>query len=121
MRSSIAHVAVEAGMISVRRSSPYLSTISRELVADDLALARLGGEDVLVVGDLGLELGGLVEDLLALERGEAAQLQVEDRVGLDLVDVEQLHQARARLVDVGRAADQRDDLVERVERLEVAA
>ena len=60
-------------------------------------------------------------DLLALERGEAAQLHVEDRVGLQLVDVEQLHQPVAGLVDGRRAADEGDDLVERVERLEVAA
>jgi hypothetical protein len=63
----------------------------------------------------------LVDDLLTLEGGEAAQLHREDRVGLDLVDVEQLHEALARLVDRRRAADERDDLVERVERLEVAA
>ena len=53
--------------------------------------------------------------------GEPAQLHVEDRVGLHLVDVEQLDQAVAGLVDVGAAADQRDDLVERVERLDQAA
>ena len=63
----------------------------------------------------------LVDDLLALQGGEAAQLHVEDRGGLHLVDVEQRHQAVARLVDGRRAPDQRDDLVERVERLEVAA
>ena len=92
-----------------------------ELVDDDLPLARLVGEDVLEVGDLELELGQVVDDLLALEGGQPAQLHVEDRGGLDLVDLEQLHQAGAGLVDVGRAPDQRDDLVERVERLDQAA
>ena len=79
------------------------------------------GEDRLVLEDLRLELGVALEDLLALQRGQPAQLQVEDRVRLELVDVEQLHQAGAGLVRVGRPADERDDLVERVERLEVPA
>ena len=70
---------------------------------------------------IALELGQPVDDLLALEGGQPAQLHVEDGLGLDLVDLEQLHQAGARLVDVGRAADQRDHLVERVERLDQAA
>ena len=79
------------------------------------------GEDRLEVGDLRLELGRLVDDLLTFERREAAQLHREDRVGLDVVDVQERLQAVARVVDGRRAADQRDDLVERVERLEVAA
>ena len=92
-----------------------------ELVVDDLALAGLVGEDVLEVGDLELDLGQAVDDLLPLEGGQPAQLHVEDRVGLDLVDVEQLDQARAGVVDLGGATDQRDDLVEHVERLDQAA
>ena len=64
---------------------------------------------------------GLVDDLLTLERREAAQLHREDRVGLDVVDVEERLESVARLVDGRRPADERDDLVERVERLEVAA
>ena len=63
----------------------------------------------------------VVDDLLALQGGQAAQLHVEDGLGLHLVDLEQPHQPGARLVDGGRAPDQRDDLVERVERLEQAA
>ena len=70
---------------------------------------------------LALELGEPVDDLLALQRGQPAQLHVEDRVGLDLVDLEQRHQAAAGVVDVGGAADQRDDLVQRVQRLDQAA
>ena len=67
------------------------------------------------------ELLGLVDDLLALERREAAELELEDGAGLQLVDVEQVDEAVAGLFDRGRAADEGDDLVERVERLEVAA
>jgi hypothetical protein len=49
------------------------------------------------------------------------QLHRQDRVGLDVVDLEEILQALTGLVDRRRAADQRDDLVERVEGLEVAA
>ena len=65
----------------------------RQLVGDDLPLAGLVGQDVLEVGDPQLELGEVVDDLLALEGGQPAQLHLEDGVGLDLVDVEQLDQA----------------------------
>ncbi len=68
-----------------------------------------------------LDLGELVDDLLALEGGQPAQLHVEDRVRLELVDLEQLDQALAGVVDLGRAPDQRDHLVEHVERLDQAA
>ena len=64
-----------------------------QLVADDLPLPLGPGEDVLQVRDLALDLGQLVDDLLALQRGEPPQLHVQDRLGLDLVDVEQLDQA----------------------------
>ena len=67
------------------------------------------------------ELVVVVDDLLALQGREPAQLHVEDRLGLQLVDLEQPHEPGARRVDGGRAADERDDLVERVERLEQAA
>ena len=68
-----------------------------------------------------LDLGQLVDDLLALEGGEPPQLHVQDGLGLHLVDVEQHDQALARDLDRLRGADQRDDLVQRVERLDVAA
>src|SRR5690606_23153709 len=88
-----------------------------EFLADDLALTGLAGEDLLVLGDATLELGQLVEDLLTLERGEPTQLHVQDRGGLELVDLEQLHQTLSCLLDGRAASDQRDDLVELVERL----
>ena len=57
------------------------------------ALALRLGQDVFQVGDLGLDLGQVVDDALAFQGGQAAQLHVQDRLGLDLVDVEQLDQA----------------------------
>ena len=114
------HVAVERQDLR----APLVAVLGDdlgELLGDDPALPLGRGEDVVVVGDLPLELGQLVDDPLPLQRGEPAQLQVEDGERLLLVDVEQRHQARARLVGRRRVADQRDDLVERVERLREAA
>ena len=97
------HVAVEArhdvraALIAVLRHD------LGEFVGDDRALALGAREDVAEVGDLGLERLGLVDDLLALERGEAAQLHREDRVGLQLVDVEEALESIAGIVDRRRA------------------
>ena len=89
-----------------------------QLVGHDGPLPLGLGEDVLEVEDHRLELVVLVDDLLALEGGQATQLHLEDRAGLDLVDLEQLDQPVAGRLDGLRPADQGDDLVERVERLE---
>ncbi|SIK41608.1 Uncharacterised protein [Mycobacteroides abscessus subsp. abscessus] len=61
-----------------------------EFVLDDGALTFRLGQDVLEVGDLGLDLGEVVDDLLPLQGRQATQLHVEDGLGLDLVDVQQL-------------------------------
>ena len=66
-----------------------------ELLAHDGALALRLGQDVLEVGDLGLDLREIVDDALALEGGQPAQLHIENGLGLDVVDVEQLDQALA--------------------------
>ena len=92
-----------------------------QLVAHDGALALRLGQDVFQFGDLGLDLGQIVDDALALQCSQPAQLHVQDRLRLDFVDVEQLDQALARVVDGLRRPDQRDHLVERVERLDQAA
>ena len=91
-----------------------------EFAGDDGALTLGRGEDVVEVVDAGLEFAVLVHDLLALEGGQAAQLEGQDGVGLDGVHVEQLDEAVAGLVDRGGAADEGDDLVEGVEGLQVA-
>ncbi len=92
-----------------------------ELIADDRALALRLGQDVLEVGDLGFDLGQIVDDALTFQGGQPAQLHIEDGLGLDLIDVEQLHQPAARDIGVGRRPDQRDDLVERIEGLDQTA
>ena len=110
-----------AAMMRERRSSPYFSTISLTLVAHDAALALRLGQDVFQVGDLGLDLGQVVDDALPFQGGQPAQLHVQDRLGLDLVDVEQLDQTLPGDVDGLRRPDQRDHFVERVERLDQTA
>ena len=89
-----------------------------QFLADDLPLPFGRGQDRLVVGDLRHELVVLVDELLALQGGEPAQLHVEDGPGLLLVDLQQVHQA---LLGRGRrlaAPDQRDHLVDPVDGLE---
>ena len=62
----------------------------------------------------------LLLDALALECGQRAQPQVEDRLGLDLGQLELLLESGAGLVRILRLADQLDDGVEVVERLQIA-
>ncbi len=113
------HVAVEREDVC-----PTLVAIAGdellELFADDVALTLRRHEDLVEVRDLALELGILVRETLALHGSQRAQLEGEDRAGLELVDVEELHQAGACVLDGRGRADERDDLVEDVESLEVA-
>src|SRR6185295_5646928 len=91
-----------------------------ELVHHDPVDAPGGGEDVLEVGDRDPELLELVLDLLALETGEALQLQLEDLVGLDLREAPAGDEAVLGLGRRLRSADERDHLVEVVEGLHEA-
>ena len=45
-----------------------------QLIVDNLALALLAGEDILQVGDFALDLRQLVNDLLAFQCSQLAQL-----------------------------------------------
>ena len=105
---------------------------------DDRLDAGAGAQDVEIVGDLGGELVELLLDLLAPERGEALQPQIEDGARLfvgkprgagrrhpvarvvDQLDQRDrggrrpfaLHQGLAGRVRIGRRADQPDHLVD---------
>ena len=100
----------------MRRSSPYFVADFAQLVDDDLHQQLVAGQDRAQPLDQLQQLGQLVEDLLALEAGEALQLHVEDGLRLDLAEAELRHQAVARLGRVLRRADERDHRVEVVER-----
>ncbi len=70
------------------------------------------GQQVFQEGDRGQRFFVLVLDLLALERRQPPQLQVEDRLGLDFRELEALHQARPGGVHVLRLANGLDHLVQ---------
>ena len=114
------HVAVVGDELRAAVVAVLLDDLG-QLVVDDLPLPLGGVEDRLQVGDAGLDLGQLVEDPLPLQGGQPAQLHVQDRGRLDLVDVEQLHQPAAGGVGRLAVADEGDDRVEVVEGLGVAA
>ena len=78
----------------------------RGLVAEELAQLLDARQQLLV----------LLLDLVALEAGEPLEAQVEDRLRLRSRELERVHERVARRVDVGRLADDADDLVEVVER-----
>ena len=59
----------------------------------------------------------LLDDLVALELREALEPHVQDRLRLDLREVEARHQGVLRGIRALRLADQADDLVEVLHRL----
>src|SRR5207249_2885679 len=77
-------------------------------------------EDRAQLADSLLQIGVLLLDALALEAGERAEPEVEDRLRLDLAEREALHQLSPGVVGVVRGPNERDDLVDRVERDQVA-
>ncbi len=89
----------------------------RQLGTDDLTLTILRSQNGLQVGNRRLKLLQAVNDLLALQSGQTTKLHVQNRLGLDLINVQQLLQALIGLVGVRRAANQRHNLVDHVERL----
>ena len=68
--------------ITVRRGVANSVLHRGELVLDDGLDAGARAQDVEIVGDLGGELVELVRDLVAAERGQALQAQIEDGLGL---------------------------------------
>ena len=87
-----------------------------ELLLDHAAELLRALQQRVEVLDARDELGLLLVELGAGEPREAAQRHVEDVVRLDLAELELLHQLRPGFLGVLRAADDRDDLVEVVER-----
>ena len=91
-----------------------------ELVGDDLPQQLLVGEDRVEVLDGALELGLLLLQLQLAELGQAAQRHVEDVVGLDVGELEDLDEPLLGRGRVVRAADDLDDLVDVEDRDEQA-
>src|SRR5713226_2733454 len=111
-----------------------------KLVDDHGAQLFLGAENGFVLGDVVTDLLELVRNFVDRKLGQAVQLQFENRVSLlggerlfgaqlgsaaggvdvDLLAAEECDQILARIGAVGAAADDRDDVVEMVERGEIA-
>ena len=88
-------------MISVRRSSPNLGDDLGQFFADDLAPSLRVGQNRIEFSDLGFEFRCLVDDLLALQSGQTAKLHVEDGPGLQLIDLEQVDEPVAGILNGG--------------------
>ena len=115
IRSSGRRSATTSSRISVRRSSPNCCLDLHELVDDDLLDELVRAEDLLQLGDQGLDLLVFLDDLVPLEVGQPLELHLQDGLGLDLGQLEPLHQAGPGLVDVLRGPDELDDGVEVVQ------
>ena len=83
------------------------------MIFEHLALVR---QDLAEARDLPLDLAVLLDDLVALEAGQALQAHVEDGLRLDLREAERGDQPLARRRRIRRRADDRDGLVEIVDR-----
>ena len=105
-----------SSMISVRRSSPNFSRTAFSSSTTTLHQQLVAREDRAQPLDRLQQLGQLVEDLLPLEAGQPLQLHVEDRLRLQLRQLELRHQPFARFGRVLRSANQLDHLVEVIER-----
>src|SRR5215510_14053332 len=89
----------------------------QKLGADDRHQLGVRGEDALQLFDERQNLLVLLDDLVALELGQALQTHVEDRARLDLGELELSHQGFARGVGALGLADQADHQVELLDRL----
>ena len=83
-----------------------------EFLTDQFSHPSRVAEQRLELGDLGAELVALGLQLDPAELGEPAQLELEDVVGLQHAEVEDVDQAGARLRRVVARPDQLDDLVD---------
>ena len=91
---------------------PYVSAAASSSRATWLRSSTSLAEQLLELGDLGLELVALGLELDPRESREPAQAQFEDVLRLEFREVEDVHQAGAGLFAVVRCADDLDDLVD---------
>ena len=111
----------ESSAIWQTRGVANSSRIGRQLVLDHPAQQRVVGEDRLELADRRPDVLELGLEIDPRQPGELAQLHVEDVDGLQLGELERLgHQSGLGRRGVVAAADQGDDLVDDVERLDPA-
>ena len=82
-----------------------------ELLGDELADAGGIGQNALEVGDLGAQFVGFSLQLDPAELGQSAKPQLQDVLGLQLAQVEDIDEPRAGLIAVVALANDLNDLV----------
>src|SRR6185436_15390886 len=87
-----------------------------QLPRDDLQDQRLRGQDLAETRDRRENLLILLHELLALESRQALQAHLEDGLCLNLAERPARDEAVLRLLRRSRRADERDQLVEDIER-----
>ena len=78
----------------MRRSSRVHLLDLEHLLFDHVVDEAFAGQEALEIGDALEQIPMLLLDLVALEGGEVAQAQVDDRLGLLLAEPEPGHQTR---------------------------
>ena len=117
MRNQVFIAEVAAG-VTHDRGAPLVAELLlqfNDVFPDQAANFVRVGQQVLQVPDPLHHLLVLVFDLLAFERGEPPQLQVQDCLRLDHAEIEQFNQLRARMLGALRIAYRRDHSVEELE------
>ena len=109
------HVALEVGDLGAPLVAVALVDLV-ELLDDHRVDPGRVAEDRAQLGDPLGQLLVLLAQLVGLQRGEAGEAHVEDRLRLLLGELEALDQAGLGRLGVGRAADQLDHRVEVLER-----
>ena len=108
----LARLSLDLGAARIGEEALHLA----QLLLDHIEEQLLGAEDRRQPDDQGLHLRQLGEDLLLLQPGQALQLHLEDGLGLDLAQRVEALQLLRGLVARGARLDQRDDLVDVIER-----
>ncbi len=101
----------DLGLAVITVALPHL----QQLALDDGHDLADVGQDLLEPADRLLELGVLLAQLLDLQSGEGAQAHLQDGLGLDIVQLEALHEPEARLLAVGRSPDDADGVIDGVD------
>ena len=109
------HVALEVGELSTAFIAVALADLA-DLLGDEGVDPGGVAKDGAQLGDRLHELCVLLADLAGLERGEALEAHVEDRLSLCVAEGELSDEPFASGVGISRPPDERDHLVEVVER-----
>ena len=91
-----------------------------KLLSEDLLDPRFAGQNGFQLRNQLLDLFVLVYDFLALHPSQAMELEIENRLGLDLRELVTGDQLLPRLGGRARGTDEVDDLIQMIERLDEA-